>query len=189
MRNRESYRNCINKKTLITGDVGAGKTRLTISLLRQAIYAGHSKEITVIDLAPKTIEVSGRRIGGRVDDFMRIPRSLRYLAPATVVAPRLTAEGPEHLLELVELNYRETRPLLDLVSAAPTPVLFVNDVSIYLQSGRFEPLGDILKASRTFVANGYLGTGLASDRGTGVTAVEVALVEKLASMMDRVIRL
>ena len=41
MRNMESYRNCVNKKTLIAGDVGTGKTRLTISLLRQAIYAGH----------------------------------------------------------------------------------------------------------------------------------------------------
>lgn len=189
MRNMESYRNCVNKKTLIAGDVGTGKTRLTISLLRQAIYAGHSKKITILDLAPKATEVSGIKIGGRIGDFMRIPKSLRYLAPAEIVAPRLSARGPEHLLELVELNYRKAKPLMDLVSAAPTPVLFVNDISIYVQSGRFEPMGNILRASQTFVANGYSGTGLASDYGTGVTAVETALMEKLASMMDRVIRL
>jgi len=186
---QKSFVDLLGKRVLILGDIRSGKTRLTASLLREAITLGFSTEITVIDMAPKSSLVKGLRVGGRLFEASNRPRGIRYLAPRRVETPRLSSRSAEELLRLVEENRRRIHPLLGKYLSRPTPILFVNDISIYLQSGDFKTLYNVMQAASTFVANGYCGTTLEEDFNTGISTTEHKLVEELAASVDIQIRL
>jgi len=179
----------LGKKALIIGDVRTGKTKLTRELLEEAVKLGFSRMITVIDMAPETEVVEGGSIGGRLSVSTRAYKEVRYLSPPMVETPRLKASSAEELLSIVQLNAERIRPLLEECLASPSPILFVNDVSIYLQSGQVDLILRAAELAETFIANGYYGEYLSEDRGTGVSKRERDLMELLASQMDIVIRL
>jgi len=182
-----SFKQCLGKKVLILGDVGTGKTKMTAELLSEAIEAGYTADITIIDLGPAKTRVKGRRIGGHLTETMTIPKAVRYLAPARVETPRLSATSADHLLTLAKVNHEAIAPLLKQFLAEPSPILFVNDVSIYFQSGAPDLLFEAVERAETFVANGYYGRYFAFDYGTGVSKRERELMDLLASKMDKVI--
>jgi len=170
--------------------VGAGKTRLTARLLEEAVDLGLSKEITVIDMAPRTQEIRGRVVGGRLSEVTEACGRVRYLAPRRVETPRLSASSAEELLRMVRLNAERIGPLLEEYLRRPTPILFINDVSLYLQSGSIDPVLRALRRAETFIANGYYGEYFArEDHGTGISRRERELMDLLASQVDIVIRL
>jgi len=171
------------------GDVRTGKTKMTVELLEEAVKLGFSGMITVIDMAPKTEMVGGRSIGGRLSEMTRAHREVRYLAPPRVETPRLTATSAEELLSKTQLNVERIRPLLEEYTATPSPILFINDISIYLQSGSVDPILRAAARAETFIANGYYGEYFFRDRGTGVSKRERELMDLLASHMDMIIRL
>ena len=186
---RKSFADLLGKRALILGDIRSGKTRLTASLLREAMTLGFTTEITVIDMAPKSALVKGMRIGGRLFEVSKRPDGVRYLAPGRVETPRLSAGSGEELRKLVEENRRRIYPLLRSYISKPTPILFVNDVSLYLQSGDLRTLYEATQSASTFVGNGYYGSTLADDFSTGVSAKERELMDRLAATMDIQIRL
>jgi hypothetical protein len=184
-----TFRNLVGKKVLITGDVGAGKTKLTIALLDEAVALGLRDQITVIDMAPATLFIQGRKIGGKLLEFSDKVRHVRYLTPQRVETPRLSAKSTPELRQLVAVNEERIKPLLTAFVEAPTPILFVNDISIYLQSGVDEAILSAIGASETFVANGYYGSTLQSDFAAEVSTTERRLMQKLADAVDVVIAL
>lgn len=184
-----AFKDLVGKKVLITGDVGAGKTKLTITLLDEAVALGLRDKITVIDMAPATIFIQGRKIGGKLVEFSDNVRHVRYLTPPRVETPRLSAKSTRELLQLVAVNEERIKPLLTDFVETPTPILFVNDISIYLQSGLDEPILSAMRASKTFVANGYYGSALQSDFAADVSTTERRLMQKLADAVDVVINL
>lgn len=179
----------MGKKALIMGDVGTGKTKLTVELLEEAVELGFSRMITVIDMAPEAEVVEGRTVGGRLSEFTRSHREVRYLMPPKVETPRLTASSAEELLSLARLNVERIRPLLEEYVAAPSLILFINDISIYLQSRSVDTVLRAAGRAETFIANGYYGGYFSQDHGTGVSRRERDLMDLLASHMDIVIRL
>jgi len=166
------------------GDVNTGKTMMTKELLDEAIELDPC-EITVIDMAPRSFILEGISFGGallRPEDY-----DVRCLIPDEIRTPRLSAETSEELLELADQNREKIERLLDEFQAHPSRILFLNDVSIYLQCGKLERLWDTINLAEIVVANGYIGTRLEEDLGTGVSARERRLMEELASRMDVVI--
>ncbi len=186
---KHSFSELAGKKTLIMGNVRTGKTKLTVELLEEAVGLGISKDITIIDMAPRTKMVKGLSIGGRLSEFTATLKDVRYLVPTEVMTPRLEAHSAKELLSMVKLNVERIRPLIENYVERPTPVLFINDVSIYLQSGSAELVLAVAAMAGTFIANGYYGEFFSKDHGTGVSRRERALMELLASRMDVVIRL
>jgi hypothetical protein len=184
-----SFRELLGKKALIIGDIGTGKTELTRRLLEEAIDLGYSEEITIIDMAPERVVIDGMPFGGRLFRATERHRGVRYLVPPRVETPRLKATSAEELRSLVLLNAERIRPLLEEYLASPTPILFINDASIYLQGGSLHPLLEAVERAETLIANGYYGECLSEDLGTGVSSVERRLMERLASYMDVVISL
>ena len=181
-----SFSQIKGKSILIIGEVGTGKTRLTQQLMNEAIEMG-VKGITVIDLAPKAINVNGSSIGGLL--LEKPDQRIRYMAPKEIKTPRLTARNAEELLELADKNKLEIDIILNAFNMTPSEVLFVNDVSIYLQRGELEKLLGAFSRAKTVVANGYLGERLREDFSTGVSLRERSLILKMADRMDKVIRL
>ena len=184
-----AFKDVVGKKMLITGDVGVGKTKLTVALLEEAIALGLSAKITIIDMAPATVYIEGRKIGGKLVEFFEKLRAIRYLTPQRVETPRLSAKSTRELLHLIDLNEKRIRPLLKKFVETPTSILFVNDISIYLQSGFDEPILSVMRSSDTFVANGYYGSTLQSDFETDVSSTERRLMKKLADTVDFAINL
>jgi len=177
----------LGKKVLITGDVGKGKTRFTRSLLIEALEAGYASQITVIDMAPKQFFLNGSAAGGKIlkpGEF-----KVRYLNAGDVKTPRLSARSSKELLELADYNRRILERLIRRFIASPTPILFINDVSLYLQRGSFDLLWLTLEKADTAIVNGYCGEKLQDDLGTGLSERERKLMESLAAKVDILFRL
>jgi len=186
---RYSFQDLLGKKALILGDVRTGKTKLTVELLEEAVEHEISGEITVIDMAPETKTVEGGSIGGRLSEFTEAHKGIRYLTPSKVETPRLKATSAEELLSMSRLNVEIIEPLLDEYTASPSPILFINDISIYLQSGSVDTILGVVGQAETFIANGYYGEYFHMDLGTGVSKRERELMDVLVSQMEIVIRL
>jgi hypothetical protein len=170
---------------MIMGDVGTGKTKLTRRLLEEA--AKMESIITVLDFAPPMRVCGSRVIGGFLFEG-DLPGVIHYKSEE-IKTPRLSAENPDELLNLADHNREITEGMLMEYIGDPSKALFINDASIHLQRGEF---GDLMKAvemAETAVINGYMGSYLRADLGTGISEREERLMKRLGEMMDRVIHL
>ena len=172
------------KRTLILGDVGAGKTVQTRRLLEEALSLGLGP-VTVMDMAPEARVVNGTRVGGPILEA-DVP-GVRVLRSRSIRAPRLSAVDAKDVVEQASHNATVVKALLEQFRDSPTPVLFVNDISIYLQMGDVQTLWGALAEAGTVVANGYLGERLKDDRGSGVSDRERKGMEELAARFDVVV--
>ena len=184
-----SVNEILGRKVLIVGDVGTGKTALTVQIFEKLIDLGLGNDITIIDMAPKTLFISGKRIGGKLDEYTDLVKKVKYLAPSVVYAPRLTSKSSQELLHLVKENVKNLDPLIDEYIRKPTKILIINDLSIYFHAGDLSKILQCLSRAETFLANSYYGKTLKNDFNTGVSYRERDLVKKMMRYMDRVIML
>jgi len=175
----------LGKKALILGEVGSGKTRLAAQLLQELMMLVKPERITVIDLAPQRIG----GIGGKLTEYVKINSRIRYLSPKNVFTPRLSGTSPEQILHYAELNRKSMEPLLNRFIQNVTEVLVLNDITLYLHSGKLEIVLKCATLARTFLTTAYYGSKLARDLGTGISSRERQLTDKLASLMDLSVRL
>lgn len=175
----------VGKRVLVLGEAGSGKTTLAARALEKLMTLFDSEEITVIDMAPQRIG----GVGGRLSDITDATRKVRYLAPQTVYAPRLTGASREQVLEYAELNMKGMEPLFNMFIRKPTQVLVLNDVTLYLHAGDLETVLKALRKAKTFLATAYRGSKLAENHGSGISAREEQLVRKLATHMDQIIEI
>ncbi len=174
-----------DRKTIITGDVGTGKTVLTKRLLEIAIDMG--EQITVLDFAPKRDTIKGFEVGGHLLDESKL--RVRHLKSEDIKTPRLSAESPEQLLSYADYNKDITSHLIEKFLEEPTSTLFINDVSIHLQRGELDPILKAVARAETVIINGYMGVQLRPDQGTGISERENFLMQRLAAKLDREINL
>jgi len=179
----------LGRKVLIVGDVGTGKTALTVQIFEKLIDLGLENDITIIDMAPKTFFISGKRVGGKLDEYTDLVKKVKYLAPSVVYAPRLTSKSSQELLYLVKENVKNLDPLIDEYIRNSTKILIINDLSIYFHAGDLSKILQCLSKAETFLANSYYGKTLKNDFNTGVSYRERNLVKKMMRYMDRVIML
>lgn len=178
-------RDVLGKKTLIIGEAGSGKTKLLAELLRELIALIPPEKITVIDLAPEKAD----GVGGKLTDYVDLIDKVKYFSPEKVYTPRLTGTSPEEVLRYAELNREIMAPLLNRFIQHPTENLVVNDVTLYLHSGELETVLKCAKLAKTFVATAYYGIKLSDDLGTGISARERQLTDRLATFMDSTVRI
>jgi hypothetical protein len=176
---------------LITGDVCSGKSALTARLLKEAIATVRPNEITLIEMAPRRREFKGVMVGGRLTDLMGDDKSgIRCLLPSReLYAPRVEGTNATHVLSLATSNAESIQELLKIYLRAPTSILFVNDVSIYVQMGDLSRLLEAVSLAGTFVANSYEGPTLEDDQQSGLSKREKAGLAALKNLMDIVLTL
>ena len=176
----------MGKKTLIIGDVGTGKTVLTRGLLDEALESTDSS-ITVLDFAPPSVTIDGRKIGGYI--YTETNPRVRVIKSGAVKTPRLSANNGDELMVFASQNRDVTEGLIEQYLASPSDILFVNDVSIHLQQGNLVELWKAFTSTDTVIANGYVGEYLKEDYDTEVSEHEYVMMRQLASRVDRVIKL
>ena len=168
----------IGSWTLIAGEVNTGKTDL-LSRIMAAFAARDHGRMALIDMAPEIT----RGVGGKLAPPPGV--NLRVCAPP-IIAPRLTGKTPDEVMALAGANAARLDEAFEGYLAAPAVVLFVNDVSLYLQAGDPAKLYEVLEATPTVVINGYLGASLG---GGQMGEMERARMEELAARCAKVYRL
>ena len=184
------FSDIMSRALLIVGDVGSGKTALTARLLNEACSKAKLSEITLIEMAPERKDFNRITVGGRLADFMALPLGLKVLAPSKrLSAPRMEGRTARDVVRLASLNAQTIEKLFHMYSASPTPILFLNDVSMYLQTGDPMKLITLIKSADTAVANSYEGHLLREDHGSGVSQRELEGVTALKKAVDLTITL
>jgi len=169
----------LGRKTLIIGEVNTGKTQLTADFISACCQAGLGSEIVILDFAPEPI----RGIGGKLPPS---PCKPTLLLTCPIIAPRLTGLDAGHIQLLAEQNAREIEPLLWKAKRARRAILAINDVTLYLQTGRLNRIVDLMGYHTTCIINAYYGRSMPP---APFTAHELAQVDALAEQCDQVVRL
>jgi hypothetical protein len=159
MINRMDAMEYLGKKTLILGDVNSGKTTLTREILDGFCRQGVGGRIAVMDLAPEIPEEVLRRrglagVGGRLEPPGGCGAATLH---ATIVAPRLTSSSEEEAMEKAGWNRKVIDGLFRRFESLERDILFINDVSLYLQAGGLDRITGLLEKTGTAVVNGYFG--------------------------------
>jgi hypothetical protein len=151
----------VGKRLIITGEINTGKTTLSRALMESLCRRGLSARIIVVDMAPEipekiAIERSIQGIGGKLTAPCE---AVAYLA-ASLRPPRLSAKTEEEAFLLAAENTAMIDRLLEEFQGSGRDILFINDVSMYLQAGSADVLLRRIEPARTVVANGYYGRKL-----------------------------
>ncbi len=168
----------LNRQTVIAGDVNSGKTTLTTVILEQFVQAGYGQQIAVLDLSPDPV----RGIGGKLSLGSDSP--VLYLT-AHISAPRLMGKDAAHTLRLANENARAIEGLFEEFKGQRREILFVNDATLYLQSGNLALFLETLSMSSTRIINAYHGNTFADSE---LTRRERRLTDALIAVSDTLIR-
>ncbi len=168
----------LNRQTVVAGDVNSGKTTLTTLILEHFIKAGYGRQIAVLDLSPDPV----RGIGGKLSLGSVTP--VLYLT-AHIIAPRLMGRDAAHTLCLASENARKIEALFEEFKKRRRDILFVNDATLYLQSGSLALFLETLSMSSTQIINAYYGNTFADSE---LTQRERRLTDALMAVSDKVIR-
>jgi hypothetical protein len=166
------------KKTLFLGDVNSGKTQRTLELLAKIIDR-KSDEIAVLDLAPEKTQ----KIGGKIE-VPSHPRVSYYTTKIT--PPRLIGRNVTEVEAYARQNREAIEKLFSRYLKDPKKILFINDVSLYLQMGDLDRLLETLRPSHTAIINGYYGKTFGESQ---FSQREKRQMDQLAKVCDRVIHL
>ena len=173
----ESIDQFLNKRTLIIGDVNSGKTERTFQLLRLFLKAGYAKKISLLDLAPGSIDGIGRKMTPPPD------KDIIYLT-SSISAPRLSGKDEYHTMKLAKENAKTIEKLFVKLHQQRREILFVNDVTLYFHAGHFKRLLEILNNFSTQIINAYYGKSFADSE---LTRREKKLTQDLMKICDHVI--
>ncbi|MGC9051936.1 hypothetical protein [Pyrobaculum sp.] len=161
-------------RVLIVGDVGRGKTLLLAKMLKALAALGVS--VTILDFAPEKMGV-----GAKLTRYVDVA-GVRYLTEV-FRAPRLEGRDAGEELALARENAERAAALIRQFLASPTPVLAVNDLTIYLHAGDPALVEEAIDAADVFIATAYYGSAL-RDKGSGISGRERRAVEELMKRCD-----
>lgn len=183
-----SVRDCLDRFTLIVGEVNQGKTFMSRRLLEEWVILGLGP-VVVVDLAP-SLKKANRQgkgnpegIGGRLDP-PDSPDVLYLNGP--IHAPRLQSKSEEEAMALARENLKIADDLFARAQPLAGRGLFVNDASLYVQAGDPNRFLHRIRSARTAVVNAYYGRSLGSG---ALSLQERQSMDILMAGCDRLIHL
>ncbi len=179
----------LGKWTLIVGEVNTGKTTHAAKILAALCAAGLSQRIAVIDLAPEiSADLAARkRVKGAGGRLAPPPNTEVIYLSTRLEPPRLSSANEEEAAAKAERNAEKIDNLFREYNAFDRDILFVNDISVYVQAGKAERLYGQLKKASTLVANGYYGTKLGGGTLSERERREMGMLIECVSARGRVI--
>jgi len=175
---------CLGRKLLIVGDVNTGKTTRTGTILEDFCRRGLGPRIAVLDLAPHIPPAIAAAHGlTGVGGALKLPGGCDLLAiHEQLQAPRLTSASEAEAIAKAAGNKALVDAAVQRVVASGRGILFINDISMYLQAGTADELAPQLARADTVVANGYFGQRLG---GGELTRHERTQMERLRAWFER----
>ena len=183
---------CLGKRILVVGDVNTGKTTLCKRWLSELCQQGLGARIALIDMAP-TIphELALKRGIVGAGGELRAPAGSGVLdLRAHLEPPRLSSSTESEALEKAERNAQRIDALLGQLEPQ-RDILFINDVTLYLQARSAAGLIDAAGFDKrtTLVVNGYRGERLGGGALTRHETAEMNELEKAFAEQGEVVRL
>lgn len=183
---------CLGKRILVIGDVNTGKTTLCKRWLSELCQQGLGTRIALIDMAP-TIppELALKRGIVGAGGELRAPEGSGVLdLRAHLEPPRLSSSSESEALEKAERNAQ----LIDALLRRLEPqrdILFINDVTLYLQARSAASLIDAagFDTRTTLVVNGYRGERLGGGALTRHETAQMSELERVFAERGEVVRL
>jgi hypothetical protein len=168
----------VGKRILITGDVNTGKTTLERNIMNLLFDRSLSSRIAIIDMAPDIPEeIAAKRglqgVGGKLMPSGR--KDVLYLT-TPIRPPRLLSRTGEEALSIAMENKIKIDDLLSRFQQAGKDILFINDVSMYLQAGNARELLQWIQKTQTVIANGYYGHKLGTGAFSAKEATEMEIL-------------
>ncbi|NVM17891.1 MAG: hypothetical protein HWN80_09250 [Candidatus Lokiarchaeota archaeon] len=177
----------VGKKTLIYGDTNTGKTLSTAKFVQflLEIKKIEPNEISILDFAPKLAYFNNLKIGGRIYDYYENSVKCNNINfEGEIIPPRLKAKNKSELYSNICNNFKKIHETLEKYNNNPTPVLIINDISLFLHLGSNKYLINTINKSDTFFGNSYYGESIKSKFSKLLTILEKKKVEFLIKNID-----
>ncbi len=181
------YNKLIGRNTLLYGEANTKKTLITSKFVQFLLESKNMppQDITILDFAPNLTIFKDLKIGGKVKDFYKQSSKCRYpLIKGEIIPPRLNSRNKKELYTFACDNFRKTYEILKSFIEDPTPLLIINDISIYLQIGSINLILKAISKSNTFFGNSYYGSSIKSDYSSLFSLREKQKVESLIKQVD-----
>lgn len=179
----------IGKRILIVGDVGSGKTILTLNIINKFLEYGFGEEISILDFAPNSINLSNKKVGGKLIEFSFNPNMVKNYFPVYTYPPRILGKCRSEVLNYAKFNRVNCGNALQRFINDPTNILIINDISLYYHIGDLGLIIDVLKLCKTFIANAYFNGFIEDKFSSGISVNERLMTENLMRIVDFVINL
>lgn len=181
------FESLIGSKIIIYGDIHTKKTFYTAKFVQFLLEDKQvdPKYISILDFGPKLKEINGKKIGGKIEDIYYQSVSCSNIKLDWEVIPaRLTAKSKTQLWNIAEHNYLAITKALEKYLKNPTPILIINDISIYLQGGKENLLVKAIRECETFFGNTYYGNSIESEFDLTFSENEREAVERVLKKVE-----
>jgi len=181
------FNNLKGLHTLIYGETNTGKTFHTAKFVQYLLENQNfePKEISILDFAPKLTHFKNLKIGGRIQDYYEHSLKCNVINfIGEIIPPRLKAKNKSEMLTNICNNFKKIHESLEKYNDSPTPVLIINDISLFLHLGSNRYLINTINKSDTFFGNSYYGSSITSKFSKLLSIIEKNKVEFLIKNVD-----
>ncbi|MFX1346288.1 MAG: hypothetical protein ACFFBC_10620 [Promethearchaeota archaeon] len=183
-----NFNSLVGHHTLLYGETNTKKTFYTSKFIQFLVESKNisPNDISILDFAPPSTTINNLQIGGKVQDFYEKCNSCKnILFKGEIIPPRLNSNNKTELYHIAYENYKKTSEILDFYKNNPTPVLIINDISIYLHIGNVKPLLEVINRSNTFFGNSYYGSSITRNYATLFSLREKRQIEYLIKKVEK----
>ena len=178
----------IDHHTLLYGETNTKKTYQTSKFVQYLLESKKvsPKDISILDFAPKSMVIKNLKIGGKIQDFYENSISCKnILFKGEITPPRLNSSNKTELYQNACENFKKTSETLHLFKNDPTPILIINDISLYLHIGNVKLLLEAINKSNTFFGNAYFGSSIKRGYATLFSLRERRKVKSLIKKVEQ----
>jgi hypothetical protein len=182
------FNSLVGLHTIIYGETNTGKTFYTAKFIQYLIEIKgfNPKEITILDFAPKLAYIKNLKIGGRIYDYYENSVKCNNIDfEGEIIPPRLNAKDKSDLFKIICLNFKKIYEILKIYNKNPTPVLIINDVSLYSHLGANQYLINTINKSNTFFGNAYYGDSIRNKFSKLLSIREKGRIDSLVRNIDQ----
>jgi len=183
-----TFNDFIGHHVLLYGEANTKKTYYTSKFIQFLVESKKvfPNDISILDFAPPLSTINNLKIGGKIQDFYENSTTCKnILFKGEIIPPRLNSSNKAELYQNACENFKKTSEILHLFKKDSTPILIINDISIYLHIGNIKLLLEAINKSNTFFGNSYYGSSIKRDYATLFSLREKRQVECLIKKVEK----
>jgi hypothetical protein len=181
------FKNYVGRRTLLYGETNTGKTYYTAKFVQYLLEIKKvtPKDISILDFAPKLAYFNNLKIGGRIQDYYENSIQCKNINfKGEIIPPRLNAKNKNEMYRNICHNFNKIYEIIEIYNSNPTPVLIINDISLFLHLGSNKYLINTINKSGTFFGNSYYGSSISSKFSKLISIKEKRKVESLIKNVE-----
>ena len=181
------FKNYFGHRTLLYGETNTGKTYYTAKFVQYLLEIKNvnPKEVSILDFAPKLAYFNNLKIGGRIQDYYEDSVKCNCINfKGDIIPPRLRAKNKKEIYDHLCHNFNKIYEIMEIYNISRTPVLIINDISLYLHLGSNKYLINTINKSDTFFGNSYYGSSISSKFSKLISIREKRKVESLIKNVE-----